>query len=155
MTDQKPHFRPLDAAEEQELDHFMTMGIEMLPVHPDIQQDGALVIAIHLVLDACRQGQGMPSGIDKETLLLCLGVVWGEELCRIAGWSWSYCQLANGLEGPIVVDEHCRRFCFPINCLAQWWEDKSEPESWLRFFTQLCMNPTPTLENNAMQLMVT
>ena len=133
----------------------MAMGLELLPVHPEIQQDGALIIATHLVLDACRLGSEMPEGMDKETLLLCLGVVWGEELCRIAGWSWEYCKLPNGLEGPIVVDESRQRFCLPINCMAQWWEDKSEPETWLRFFTQLCMNSSPPIANNAMQLMVT
>ena len=91
----------------------MSMGLELLPVHPEIQQDGALVIAIHLVLDACRQGDEMPPGLDKETLLLCLGIVWGEELCRIAGWSWQYCVLGNGLEGPIVVDAYRQRSLGP------------------------------------------
>ena len=154
MTNFNPTFRALTAAEELELDQFMAMGLEMLPVHPEIQQDGALIIAIHLVLDACRQGEPLPNGVDQQTLVLCLGVVWGEELCRIAGWRWEYCCLGNGLDGPIVVDDKRRRYCFPINCMVEWWRDDSDPESWLQFFTQLCMNPTPTLEDNTMQLAV-
>ena len=87
MNDQVPHFRSLNESENSELDQFMAMGLEMIPVHPDIQQDGALVIAIHLVLDACRQGNDLPSGIDKKTLLLCLGVaaaVSGGSCCSAA-----------------------------------------------------------------------
>ena len=94
-----PVLRPLTDDEEAELTTRFAAALELLPV----QSEGAdfLIAGLSLVVEAMRAGRPVPRPRDE--LATDLGVLWGDELCRVAGWSWTYLTLESGLEGPAVT----------------------------------------------------
>ena len=57
-----------------------------------------------MLINALRWGAEPPDGASRSDVALWLGVLWGEELCRLGGWNWIYLITDEGLEGAAVVD---------------------------------------------------
>jgi hypothetical protein len=130
--------RPLDSEEEAELERYMLMALELLPVDPTTQsEEGFLIAASEMLINAIRQGAAPPEGVSLEDLALWLGVLWGEELCRLGGWSWIYLITDSGLEGIAVTDTRRSRVVFPIFAMAQWLKPGSPVHASMQLMTQL------------------
>ena len=99
-----PVERPLDEEEEAELERYFFMALELLPIDPTTQsEEGFLIAACEMLINALRQGAEPPEGASRSDVALWLGVLWGEELCRLGGWNWIYLT-RTWLEGAAVVD---------------------------------------------------
>ena len=100
--------RPLTDEEEAELSVLLTMGLERVPLPPEVDDidevdPALLILGMADVVDALAAGQAPPEGLSRPELAMALGALWGEELCRLAGWRWAYFEGEDGLEGPIVA----------------------------------------------------
>jgi hypothetical protein len=100
--------RALTDEEEAELSVLLTMGLERVPLPPEVEDidevdPALLILGMADVVDALHAGEPLPEGLSREELAMALGALWGEELCRLAGWRWRYLQREDGLEGLIVA----------------------------------------------------
>ena len=130
-------FRTLDPEEEAELDRFLLHAIELVPIVEDMQEDGFLLVAGHILMESLRAGESLPAGVSKEDLVLWLGTLWGEEICRMGQWQWGYAELTNGFAGIVVVDANKARMCFPFHCVNKWLSPQ-ENNDFMAFFARLC-----------------
>jgi len=147
-----PSFRSLDSGEEAELDRYLIHAVELVPIMEDKQEEGFLLLAAHFLLESIRSGDPLPAGVSKEEVTCWLGTLWGEELCRIAGWEWGYVELDNGFSGAAVVERDRRMLCFPINCIHGWLK-KDATNQCMNLFTQLCQKPSPEIQPNSWVVM--
>lgn len=130
--------RPLDPDEEAELERYLLMALELLPVNPETQDDdGFLIAATEMLVNAIRQGAAPPDAVSLEDIALWLGVLWGEELCRLGGWSWIYLITDNGLEGAAVVDQRRSRAVFPVYAMSNWMRPGAPVHASMQLLTQL------------------
>ena len=133
-----PKLRQLSQEEENELNQYMVFALELVPIVQDIQEEGFLIVACHLLIDNFRDGAPLPEGVSTDDAATWLGVLWAEELCRLAGWRWLYMTLDNGFEGVCVIDENRSRVCFPIHLIYSWMCDKEKTNECMEFFAKMC-----------------
>ena len=115
-----PTSRSLDSEEEGDLDRYLLMGLELVPIPAGVEdldrQDPALlVLGIGTLVDAVRSGLTLPDGLGVEEMSTSLGVLLGEELCRCVGWSWVYLTFEDGFEGLAVADSQGGLAMLPIH----------------------------------------
>lgn len=112
-----PIERPLSAEEQEELDAYFTLALGYLPVAQ--QEDPSfLIAALHLLLEEARAGRFQHVPLDD--LATYGGVLWGDELCRLLGWSWCYLTFEDGLEGAAVVCDDRSQVVLPIHLVYRW-----------------------------------
>ncbi|MEL6343381.1 MAG: hypothetical protein AAFV53_09615 [Myxococcota bacterium] len=109
-----PVARPLSAEEEGELNQLFSAALGLLPVGEQ-SDPHFLIAAMQLLIEEVRAGRG--PDLSAADLATQLGVVWGDELCRVAGWQWRYLTLDNGLEGVAVISEDRAFVALPIHFL--------------------------------------
>lgn len=139
-----PNIRQLSEEENKELDQYMVFAMELVPIVEDIQEDGFLIVASHLLIDSIRDGAPLPDGVSLDDVATWLGVLWAEELCRLAAWQWLYMTLDNGFEGVCVTDSEYSRVCFPIHLIYDWLCDKSKENDCMGFFAKMCKGDSLT-----------
>ncbi|MGC6507434.1 MAG: hypothetical protein ACON4U_03415 [Myxococcota bacterium] len=133
-----PVERPLDDEEEAELERYFFMALELLPIDPTTQgEEGFLIAACEMLINALRQGAEPPDGASQSDVALWLGVLWGEELCRLGGWNWIYLITDEGLEGAAVVDPRRSRAIFPIFAMSNWMQPNAPVHASMQLLTQL------------------
>ena len=147
-----PSFRSLDAGEEAELDRYLIHAVELVPIMAEQQEDGFLLMATHFLLESLRSGDPLPPGVEQGDLTCWLGTLWGEELCRLAGWEWGYVELDCGFSGAAVVEPDRKRLCFPINCIHAWLKEGAA-NNCMNLFVQLSQKPSPALQPNSWVVM--
>ena len=145
--------RPLNSGEQSDLDLNMVMALELIPIDPNQQDEGFLVVGVHMMIEALRAGEALPVGVNADEIPVSLGVLWGEELCRMGSWEWAYACLDSGFEGACVHDPDLSRICFPIHCIQRWIVDKEEENRTMQLFAQLCHPPRTPLAKNALIVM--
>ena len=119
--------------------------MELVPIVPEAQEEGVLIVAT-LMIEAVRKGESLPSGVKIDDVVLWLGILWGEELCRVAGWKWGYLILDNEFEGLAVVDQNNGRACFPMHLIANWMQNTEKSNDCMTFFAAL-FKGKPLAEN--------
>ena len=126
-----PVVRPLTAEEEAELTERFALALELIPVQGDSAD--FLIAGLHLVVEAVRAGRPVPRPLDE--LAVDLGVLWGDELCRVAGWTWCYLTDETGLEGPAVSPADQSVVVLPVHFIHRALsDDQRQP---LALFKQL------------------
>ena len=141
-----PTFRSLTREEEQEIDRYLIFAMELVPIVPEAQEEGFLIVATHIMIEALREGQQAPSGVSLDDVVLWLGILWGEELCRVANWNWGYLSLENDFEALAVVDQNKGRACFPMHLIANWIQNKEQTNDCMTLFAGL-FKGKPLAEN--------
>ena len=114
--------RPLTAEEEAELSVLLTMGLERVPLPPGVDDidevdPALLILGMADVIDAVAAGEPLDEDLSRPELAMALGALWGEELCRLAGWRWLY--LEGELEGPIVAPPRKGWAVLPMRLLLE------------------------------------
>ena len=132
-----PKVRPLSAEEESELDRYLIYAMELVPIVQEIQEEGFLIVATHLLIDNLRDDADLPSGVSVEDAVVWLGVLWGEELCRLSSFGWLYVKLDSGFEGVAIVDENNSRVCFPIHVIHSFVHNKKMTNDCMGLFARL------------------
>ena len=115
-----PESRSLSAEEEVELEQYLLMGLELVPLPEDIgdidaRDPALLVLGVGALLDALRSGAELPEGLDIESVSTSLGVLLGEELCRVVGWTWRHLLFEDGFEGLAVASRDQGLAMMPIH----------------------------------------
>ena len=139
-----PKIRQLSPEENKELDQYMVFAMELVPIVEDIQEEGFLIVASHLLIDSLRDGAPLPDGVSFDDVATWLGVLWAEELCRLSAWRWLYMTLDNGFEGVCVTDSESSRVCFPIHLIYSWLCDKEKENDCMGFFAKMCKGQSLT-----------
>ncbi len=118
--------RPLDAEESAQLSALMSECFELLPLPPgaviggDDSPPAMMVQAIATVVDAVRSQDAGLKGRDPSQLAMLLGVAFGEELCRAAGWEWIMATPPGAPEPTLAVAAQDRSdVVFPMHCLGR------------------------------------
>ncbi len=120
--------RPLTDEESAELDVRFTAGLELIPLppgaSPGLGPAGEVVLSqgISALVDAVQSGADTSKLPPMTELATTLGVVFGDELCRVADWSWVYLRFPDesergGLEGPAIVTPQRTHACMPVHML--------------------------------------
>ena len=143
-----PTHRSLSEEEEQDLDSYLVMGLELVPLPEGVdeidQRDGSLlVLGIGALVEALRTGAPPPDGLDGSELATCLGVLLGEELCRVAGWSWVQLSFEDGFEGLAAVDSNHGLAMLPIHYVYGLLGDPELDNSIGVLFQMICRKETP------------
>ena len=125
-----PTPRTLNQDEEAEIEQFLLMALEWVPLPQDVTDIDArdpalLVMGVSAVVDAVRSGEVLPEGVDLGSLATGLGVLFGEELCRVVQWEWRYLVFDDGFEGLAVARSDGSLAVLPIHYL---YGLLSEPE---------------------------
>jgi len=131
-----PVVRPLTPEEEAELTERFSAALSLIPVQGE--DADFLIAGLNIVVDAVRAGRPVPR--PKDELATDLGVLWGDELCRVAGWSWSYVTLESGTEGPAVTSPDQALMVMPVHFLHRAFTDESRQP--LGLFKQLIAGDT-------------
>jgi hypothetical protein len=126
-----PVLRPLTAEEEAELTERFALALSLIPVQGE--DSDFLIAGLNIVVDAVRAGRPVPRPRDE--LATDLGVLWGDELCRVAGWSWSYMTLESGVEGPAVTSADRAMVVMPVHFIHRAFSDETRQP--LGLFKQL------------------
>jgi hypothetical protein len=126
-----PVSRPLTDEEEAELTARFAAALELIPVQGD--DADFLIAGLNIVVEAVRAGRPVPRPRDE--LAADLGVLWGDELCRVAGWSWCYMHLESGLEGAAVCPADHSLVVLPVHFIHRALTDESRQP--LGLFRQL------------------
>ena len=126
-----PVVRPLTDDEEAELTERFGSALGLVPV----QNDDAdfLIAGLNIVVEAVRAGRPVPRPRDE--LAADLGVLWGDELCRVAGWSWCYLTLESGAEGAAVCPPDRALAVMPVHFIHRAFTDATRQP--LALFRQL------------------
>jgi hypothetical protein len=129
-----PVERPLTTEEQEELDGLFTLALGFLPVE---QQDepSFLIGALHLLVEEARAGR--LRSVPLSDLATYAGVLWGDELCRLKGWSWCYLTFGDRIEGAAVVTPDRGQAVLPVHMLFRWLSDGQKPNRCLPLFEQL------------------
>jgi len=146
-----PQIRELDSEEELELERYLLMGLELVPlpealVDIDSRDPALLVLGICAMVDAVRAGATLPEGMSLEDLSTCLGVLLGEELCRAAGWSWSHLCFDDGFEGLAVAEPGRGLAMLPIHYIFGLLSDPEADNSLSMLFSMILRAETPEVE---------
>jgi len=126
-----PVVRPLTDAEEAELTERFTSALALVPVQGD--DADFLIAGLGIVVEAVRAGRPVPRPRDE--LAADLGVLWGDELCRVAGWSWCYITLDSGTEGAAVCPPDQSLAVLPVHFIHRAFSDATRQP--LALFRQL------------------
>ena len=146
MRLKQPIERLLTPDEESELDELLHRALACVPIDPSQQEaQGALVVGLHMWIEHLRDNPA--DDADKVELLSMIGVLWGEELCRVANWDWCVMEMPNGFVGTAVVDDRRARICFPIQ-LANGWVNIEQVNRCMLLFTELCRRDHAELDAN-------
>ena len=134
-----PVERPLTAEEQSELDELFSIALGYLPVQ---QQDDPsfLIGALHLLIEEGRAGR--LASVPLDDLATYGGVVWGDELCRLAGWEWCYLTLEDGPEGASVVTPDRALAVMPIHLVYRWLTRAQAPNDCQPLFDRVSRQPT-------------
>ena len=111
--------RRLTSVEEIELDELLIAGLERLPIQKQ-NQERFIVLALHMLLEAIRMGEALPKDLSFDDFCAQMGVVYGEQLCLLFGWEWTYLTLENSYEGAAVMNPEGTCALFPIPALYRW-----------------------------------
>ena len=129
-----PVERPLTAEEQEELDELFTLALGFLPIEQ--QEDPSFLIgALHLLVEEARAGR--LQSVPLSDLATYGGVLWGDELCRLKGWSWCYLTFDGRLEGAAVVTPDRGQAVLPVHLVFRWLSDAQRPNRCLPLFEQL------------------
>ena len=128
--------RPLTPDEEAELDLLFSGALGLLPPIPDQSSPDFLIGAVHLLIEAVRAGQGPEAPLDD--VATALGALWGDELCRVAGWSWCYLTYDSGLEGAAICPPDRGTALLPVHYLHRLLVRPELPNDCLPRFRALC-----------------
>lgn len=126
-----PVVRPLTDAEEAELTERFTSALGLVPVQGD--DADFLIAGLNIVVESVRAGRPVPRPRDE--LAADLGVLWGDELCRVAGWSWCYLILESGIEGAAVCPADQSLVVLPVHFIHRSFADATRQP--LALFRQL------------------
>ena len=132
-----PRIRSVSPEEEAELDRYLIHGLELLPIDLDKQEGRFVLLAMHMVIEAVRMGEALPAGVSSDDFCAWLGVVWGEEICALYGWSWAYIEFENGFSGACVMSVDQKHCCFPIHAVHAWIAPQKSPNRCLTLFEAL------------------
>ncbi len=142
-----PVERALSVEEEQELDERFGRALEWIPVQQPQQAD-VLIAGLALIVEAVRAGQPLPPPLGElplDELAADLGVLWGDELCRLAGWSWCYLTLESGTEGPAIVDPDRAAAVFPVHLLYRALTRPAQPHRVLELLEKITTGGAPVV----------
>ena len=114
-----PVVRPLTDDEEAELTQRFSSALMLVPVQGD--DADFLIAGLNIVVEAVRAGRPVPRPRDE--LAADLGVLWGDELCRVAGWSWCYLTLESGTEGAAVCSADRALAVLPVHFIHRAFSD--------------------------------
>ena len=119
---QLPVERTLNQDEESELEQYLLMALEWVPLPDEVTDIDAhdpalLVMGVSTMVDAIRSGEPLPEGVDLGVLATGLGVLLGEELCRVVQWQWRYLVFDDGFEGLVVARPDNSLAVLPIHYL--------------------------------------
>ena len=126
--------RPLNAAEQTELDEAISAAIRRLKSRADARPE-TLIAALHDYLDGWRIGR-IKSSTHGRTLGIQLGALWGEQLVRALGWQWMSVQI-NGQGFFGVVSPEARWVAYPLNFLSGLTTHNDQANSTLLRFNML------------------
>ena len=130
-----PIVRPLTDEEEAELTTRFSSALELIPVQGT--DADFLIAGLNIVVETVRAGREVPRPRDE--LAVDLGVLWGDELCRVAGWRWCYLVLESGLEGPAVCPEDQSLAVLPVHYIHRAFTDVQRQP--LQLFRKLIDEP--------------
>ena len=114
-----PVLRPLTEDEEAELTTRFAAALELIPVQGD--DADFLIAGLNIVVEAVRAGRPVPRPRDE--LAADLGVLWGDELCRVAGWTWCHITLETGLEDAAVCPADQSLVVLPVHYIHRAFSD--------------------------------
>lgn len=117
-----PVERALNEQERLELSELFTCAVELVPLPEGVDEiggadPGLLVAGVREVVEAVRAGAGLPVELEADDLAVWLGALWGDELCRVAGWEWAHLAFENGLATLAVVAPDRTHACLPFHFL--------------------------------------
>ena len=137
--------RPLTAEEEAELDLLFSGALGLLPPVTEQGAPDFLIGAVQLFVEAHRAGQGPEAAV--EDLATAMGALWGDELCRVAGWQWCYLTFDGGLEGAAVCPPDRSLAVLPVHYLHRLLTRPALPNTCLDRFRRLAHDPpAPTAQ---------
>ena len=153
-----PTHRVLNVDEETELEQYLLMGLELVPLPPGLEDiDGRdpmlIALGISTMIDAVRSGAPVPDGLNIEDLATCLGVLFGEELCRVVGWSWAQLTLDDGFDGLVVSDEEHGLAMLPIHYVYGLLSSTDQDNTLGMMFQMICRQELPAVSPNSWKIL--
>ena len=124
-TPYRPVARPLTDEEEAELTELVSGALVLLPapedvgLDPDAPAPGMYPQFIGIMAEARRRGFELPFVVADEELALRLGALYGDELCRVAGWDWEMLSWPSGLETLAVVSPDRSVCVLPLDLVGR------------------------------------
>lgn len=144
--------RPLSREESGELSALMTEALELLPLPPGAVVGGPesppamMVQAIATVVDMLRSEPEAARGAAPGEVAMRLGVAFGEELCRSAGWEWVMATPGGAPEETLAVAAPDRSdVIFPMHCLGRLILSPQQPNDLVLLFAVVSEARLPTV----------
>ena len=127
--------RKLYDSEEAELDSLLISGLELLPIQKQ-NEERFILLAVHLLLEALRLGEPLPSSLTHDEFCAQMGVVYGEQICMLLHWEWVYLTLGDSYDGAAVMNPERTMALFPIPTIHRWTQ-RQNPNRCLILFEEL------------------